>query len=194
MPSCAFHPACTRVFIPTATLGCQVFLFESLPCLPPPRVQGNEFLCTQVRTLRPHLVFIPAFSQADSCTVEPKRLHTTRNTVLLVYRSEGVPRTGYFIPVRDEVRMGDVGKFFRCRRRRRRRRPPQVGVCWLPFPSRMGSRIEISGHPSEHPAQNCAMVLLFFNKKRKNAARPPARPPRLGGGAASEASSVKICS
>ncbi len=26
----------------------------------------------------------------------------------------------------------------------------------------MGSRIEISGHPSEHPVQNCATVLLLF--------------------------------
>ncbi len=39
-------------------------------------------------------------------------------------RSEGLPRTGYFILVRDGVGVGDVGKFFRRRRRRRRRRPP----------------------------------------------------------------------
>ena len=44
-----------------------------------------------------------------------------------LYRSEGLPRTGYSIPVRDGVGVGDVGKFFR---RRRRRRPPQK---WLFF-------------------------------------------------------------
>ena len=43
-----------------------------------------------------------------------------------VYRSEGLPRTGYSIPVRDGVGVGDVGKFF-CRRRRRRR-PPKKRV------------------------------------------------------------------
>ena len=45
------------------------------------------------------------------------------------YRSEGLPRTGYSIPVRDGVGVGDVGKFFRRRRhRRRRRRPPKKCV------------------------------------------------------------------
>ena len=43
----------------------------------------------------------------------------------------------------------------------------------LPFPSRMGSRIEISGHPSEHPAQNCATVFLYFHKIRKIADESP---------------------
>ena len=42
--------------------------------------------------------------------------------------------------------------------------PPKVGVFWLPFPSRMGARIEISGHPSEHPAQNRATVFLDFHR------------------------------
>ena len=32
----------------------------------------------------------------------------------------------------------------------------------------MGSRIEISGHPSEHPAQNCATVFLHFHKSQGN--------------------------
>ena len=47
----------------------------------------------------------------------------------MFYRSEGLPRTGYFIPVRDGVGVGDVGKFLRRRRRhrRRRRRHPQSG-------------------------------------------------------------------
>ena len=45
--------------------------------------------------------------------------------------------------------------------------PPKVGVFWLPFPSRMGSRIEISGHPSEHPAQNCATVFLYVHKNHE---------------------------
>ena len=40
-----------------------------------------------------------------------------------------VARTGYFIPVRDGVGVGDVGEFFRRRRRRRRRPPPK----WLFF-------------------------------------------------------------
>ena len=38
----------------------------------------------------------------------------------------------------------------------------------LPFPSQMGSRIEISGYPSEHPAQNCATVFLYVHKTREN--------------------------
>ena len=43
----------------------------------------------------------------------------------------------------------------------------------LPFPSRMGSRIEISGHPSEHPAQNCATAFLYFHKIRETADKSP---------------------
>ena len=43
----------------------------------------------------------------------------------------------------------------------------------LPFPSRMGSRIEISGHPSEHPAQNCATAFFHLHKIVKIAAKSP---------------------
>ena len=53
----------------------------------------------------------------------PKDMESEKS--IIYYRSEGFPRTGYFIPVHDGVEVGDVGKFFR--RRRRRRRPPGGG-------------------------------------------------------------------
>ena len=47
--------------------------------------------------------------------------------------------------------------------------PPKSGCfCWLPFPSRLGSRMEISGWYSVHPAQNCATVFFIFHQNREN--------------------------
>ena len=82
-----------------------------------------------------------------------------------IYRSERLPRTGYFIPVRDGVgrEMLENPSAAAVVAVAAAAVPSKVGVFWLPFPSRMGSRIEISGHPSEHPAQNCATVFLYFH-------------------------------
>ena len=78
-----------------------------------------------------------------------------------------VARTGYFIPVRDGMGVGDVGKFFRRRRRRRRRhrRPPKVCVFWLTFSSPLDLITEIWMRYCREIAQNCVLRLFGFHKK-----------------------------
>ena len=51
--------------------------------------------------------------EADNSLSEAECTSLCGPRSVLSSRSEGLPRTGYFIPVRDGVGVGDVGKFLR---------------------------------------------------------------------------------